>query len=178
MPLDTALLRALDGTPHFLAPLAFGATYLGDFGGIFLLIGAYLFLFGRGERRRAGFTILVALLFVLLSADLALKPLVHRPRPFEVLGMRYLIGPAPSGYSFPSGHAAAAFAGAVAWILRAARSALGRSLPLAYALLVGWSRIYLGTHWPSDVLAGAVLGALLGYVAARYIPTQFLGGAT
>ena len=177
MPIDTAILRALDGTPKWLAPLALLGTYLGSYGGIFLLIGLYLLIFGRGPRRRAGAVILAALLLVLIVVDLALKPLVHRPRPFEVLGMHMLIGPVPGGYSFPSGHTAAAFAGAVAFLRSAARSSLGRIIPVVFALLVGWSRIYLGAHWPSDVLGGALIGILLGYLAARYVPTSFLGGA-
>lgn len=174
--MDLSLLRALDGAPPWLTPLALAASYLDEFGGIFLLIGICLLIFGRGPRRRAGMVILAALLLVLIVVDLGLKPLVHRPRPFQVLGMHMLIGPVPSGYSFPSGHTAAAFAGAVAWLMTAARTRLGRILPIAFALCVGWSRIYLGAHWPSDVLAGALVGALLGYLAARFVPASW-GGA-
>lgn len=177
MPLDVAIFEALQGAPRWLLPLALAASYLGTFGGVFLLLGLYLLVFARGPRRRAGAVILAALLLVLIVVDLILKPAIHRPRPFMVLGMQVLQGPVPAGYSFPSGHAAAAFAGALAWIRSLARSMLGRVLPLAFALLVAWSRVYLGTHWPSDVLAGALIGGLLGYLAARCIPMSFLGGA-
>ncbi len=176
--MDIALLRALHGMPPWLAPVALAFSFLGDFGGIFLLIGLYLLVFRRGERRRAGAVILAALILVLIAVDLVLKPLVHRPRPFAVLGMGVLTGPVPQGSSFPSGHATAAFAGAVAWIRTLAQGWRSRLVPLLYAALVGWSRIYLGAHWPSDVLAGALLGALLGYLAERYIPSSFLGGAS
>ena len=71
----------------------------------------------------------------------------------------------PSDASFPSGHTAASFAAVGA--LRAAGSRLWLPL-LALAALIGFSRLYLYVHWPSDVLAGAMLGWGLGFLA-RYL---------
>lgn len=91
------------------------------------------------------------------------KNLVGRPRPSEKWqGLTSLL-PAPDRFSFPSGHTMTAFA---VW------AALAQTLPalgplfLAAALLIGVSRVFLGMHYPTDVLVGALLGSALGRGAA------------
>jgi membrane-associated phospholipid phosphatase len=89
-----------------------------------------------------------------LAADAAAevgKYLVHRHRPFE-----HQIGPSLRTHSFPSGHTATAFAGAV--VLAALVPRL-RIAWFALACLIGYSRLYNGVHYPTDVAAGALLGA-------------------
>lgn len=102
----------------------------------------------------------------------ALKLLVGRPRPWLALGVEPLVLAGPTDFSFPSGHAAGSFCFAVflARVLLAARP--GRtSLAAASGLLVlafgvALSRVALGVHFPADVLAGAILGAVIGSVGA------------
>lgn len=88
----------------------------------------------------------------------ALKPLFGRPRPDPQLIHTLMF---ESGLSFPSGHAiASVLTAATIWILfRTKRSALLHVLLLLYILIIGWSRVYLGVHWVSDVLAGYILAA-------------------
>jgi membrane-associated phospholipid phosphatase len=91
-----------------------------------------------------------------------LKHLFHRARPPVADHAIHAIGVLPSSASLPSGHAATAFAAAVAVGLVYPR--LRRPL-LALAAVVALSRVYLGVHYLSDVLAGAALGTLLGVAA-------------
>lgn len=101
---------------------------------------------------------------------LGLKHLAGRERPYEtVLDPEPLVR-ADVGLSFPSGHAATSFAGAVllAYLFRSLAPAL-----LLLAMLVAYSRVYVGAHYPADVLAGAALGtfvALVVIVAVRRRP--------
>ncbi len=96
--------------------------------------------------------------FVLeLSLYYLIKKNIRRPRPFKHLkGVRALIVP-PDEFSFPSGHTAASFLMAI--IMSAALPSLSPWL-FAWAVLVGLSRIYLGVHYPGDVLAGVALGVI------------------
>jgi undecaprenyl-diphosphatase len=102
------------------------------------------------------------------SADLVatlLKTVIDRPRPEEAMGVDVLVGGTVGG-AMPSGHAATSFAGAVAlsWLL-------GRWAPALFALAVAVaaSRVYVGVHYPSDVLVGAVLGAAFGLAAVGLV---------
>jgi undecaprenyl-diphosphatase len=96
------------------------------------------------------------------SADLialGLKAATGRPRPFETLPQADPLIGATIGQSMPSGHAATSFAGAVVLTYL-----LPRSAPYLFLLAtaIAFSRIYVGVHYPSDVLAGAALGAAVG----------------
>jgi len=95
-----------------------------------------------------------------------LKRLVKRMRPFEQLpDIRFLIRP-PDRFSFPSGHTAAAFL--MATLLCSLFPAI--TLPVfGWAILVGISRVYLGVHYPTDILAGAVLGLVTAHLGLLFI---------
>ncbi|MEG2746472.1 MAG: phosphatase PAP2 family protein, partial [Gordonibacter sp.] len=98
-----------------------------------------------------------------------LKDLVARPRPFESSELyadwwRFVGSPAEDGFSFPSGHMTAAAAAMCAWmVLR--RSAKATAAGLVVILAMGVARCYLMAHYPSDVLAGCLVGALSAVVA-------------
>ncbi len=114
--------------------------------------------------RRAGGAVACALALDLACVNLVLKPLVGRIRPFAVNTAVQLLTAPPLDASFPSGHTAASFAAVFA--LKAAGSRLWKPA-LVLAVLIAFSRLYLYVHWPSDVLAGALAGAALGYAGAK-----------
>jgi len=88
-----------------------------------------------------------------------LKLAFARPRPFQV-GAAPLIGSAPDGYSFPSQHAAFTFTSATTAFLSS--KTLGW-VGFIFAALVAYSRVYLGVHYWTDVLAGAILGSAIAF---------------
>jgi membrane-associated phospholipid phosphatase len=91
-------------------------------------------------------------------AAVAVKGLVDRERPPAGLGDVDVLVATPTNSSFPSGHAAMSAAAAVVLVVLVPRV---WPLVVAVALGVGWSRLYVGVHYPLDVLAGAALGALV-----------------
>ena len=96
-------------------------------------------------------------------ADNAAKHVADRPRPYTVVAGAVLRQAPPHGSSFPSSHTAVVFAVAIAAIPYIPRR--GVPIVVVYAALVGWSRVYLGAHYPLDVLAGMGLGVAIGGVA-------------
>ncbi|MGE0784466.1 MAG: phosphatase PAP2 family protein [Sandaracinaceae bacterium] len=102
----------------------------------------------------------------LYVTEMIVKPIVARPRPTAdpaLLEQLHVLGrvPPPTSLAFPSGTASAAFAGAV-WI--ALRFGWKPGVPaLLLAALIGFSRVYAAVHWPSDILAGALIGAGVAY---------------
>lgn len=137
-------------------------TKLGD-GGIFF-IALTLFLLCTKRYRHQGKAMLYALLLCLVCGNLLLKPLVGRIRPYDLVDFELLIAPL-SDFSFPSGHTMVS--AAVATVMVKYRKSFGvwSAVMVVAAVLVGFSRLYLYVHFPTDVLSGAVLGVLLALAA-------------
>lgn len=119
----------------------------------------------RGQRRY-GFSVASGLLLDLLTVNLFLKPLIDRVRPCAVNTAVDMLVAAPTSGAFPSGHTAAAFA--VVFALKAAGSPLWKPV-LPLAVLMAFSRLYLYVHWPTDILGGIVVGAVVGWLGAKVI---------
>ena len=123
------------------------------------------------NKRAAAWRMILAVALTFAVCDYALKPLFNRARPYEVDRTITAIEGKPDTRSFPSGHAAMAVAGAMAG---------SRLLPYSawfwwpLAAIVAVSRVYIGVHWPSDVLAGAVVGLATAWfvLGGRRLPVQ------
>jgi len=139
-----------------------GITFLGDHGQFWILLSLCLLIPKR--TRKIGLCSLAALVLSLLCTNIFLKNLVRRARPFQQYAQLIPLIPAPRDFSFPSGHTSASFAAAVACFLgfRDQNRWLPAVCPLILAALIGFSRLYLGVHFPTDVLAGCLIGCAAG----------------
>jgi membrane-associated phospholipid phosphatase len=149
------LLRTRGHTPGVeRAAKALGKS--GNHGAIWVAIGVVLAILD--DSNREAWLICAALGPITIALNFPVKLVVRRPRPVLV-GLPPL-GGAPSSLSFPSAHAASSFAVATAMTRVEPLGALAFVLAVALAL----GRPYLGMHYPSDVLVGAVLGVGLGLI--------------
>lgn len=151
-----------------LDPLMVGISYSATSGLIWFVLG---FLMTCSHKwRRCGVSAIAAVVLAYVVVDVILKPLVCRERPFDVADFDLLMA-APDTWSFPSGHTASAFAGATAILIHSRRWGC---VAIVYAILVGISRMYLCVHWPTDVVAGALVGIAVAVLAvwfmSRWIP--------
>ncbi len=139
-----------------------GITYIGEFGLSVMVCALILFIIKK--TRYAGFDMAVGIIFNLLIVNVILKFAVNRSRPwteygefidfYKQFGIRQ-----PTDSSFPSGHTAICFCGAVSLLF----SYKIKALPaIIVAVLVALSRIYLCLHYPTDVLGGALIGTACG----------------
>lgn len=171
---DIRFLQWLRGT--FCCPAMDGlmraVSTLGNAGIIWIVLGLALIAAGirRREWRETGFLLLLCVGAGAVVCNLILKPWVNRIRPYDLLGYAdTLLVPPLGDASFPSGHTTACFAAATA--IYAKNRFWGR-LAYAFGLLMGFSRLYLGVHFPTDVLAGAVVGT----AAALFVVRMFRRG--
>ena len=171
--MDERLFRLLYGAQGgSLTTAAAALTILGE-GWVVLALVPFFF-----ARRHRGWALVLAGVFTLTAGAVAgLKLLFARVRPCNGLGgVTCLWGAAPTDYSFPSGHAAGsfAFAGFVLGVVflseepGASRGAKALAVTALFlALLIALSRVYLGVHFPGDILGGSLLGGAIGVLGAR-----------
>ena len=164
---DGQLLLAIQ-TLHqpWLDPIVAFYTKLGDGGLLWIALSLAMLLYK--PTRRAGVLSLMAMVLGLLVTNVTIKPLVERARPWLVLPLTPLVTEKDPN-SVPSGHTCAAFAAAMAWA-RTLPQRRDRVIGVALAVLMGLSRLYVGVHFPTDVLAGAVIGTLCAWAAWRAFP--------
>ena len=165
---DAAVFLAINRMPHAKVVNTFmrGLTTVmnrGDGWVIFLVLAA---LRNPKRGRRALLDVLPSLWLETASVEFPIKSVFRRRRPFISIVRAIVVGKKPGGYSFPSGHSAAAFGGA--WLLSRHYPRL-RPIFYTVATLTAFSRVYLGVHYPGDVLTGGLTGTSLAIVYHRLI---------
>lgn len=146
-----------------------------EYGILFMLLSAIFLCVPK--TRRVGVYTAIALALGTILCNVILKPIVHRPRPgdyqLEHFGIVIdLLVKRPTDFSFPSGHTIAAFEFAIAAMY--ANKKIGIPF-LVLAFLVGFARMYLYVHYPTDVIAAGVLGVLMGCTGA-YLGEKIIEG--
>ena len=135
------------------------------------IICGLIYLFGGTNAKKVAILGLLAL-FISNGIVYVLKPLIAEPRPFLVLGNVHQLVVENEIYSFPSGHTTSSFAAATVIGLKYSLQLYNKKFRLiyplfAFAALVGFSRIYIGVHYPFDILFGALIGILCALVVLR-----------
>ena len=143
-------------------------TTLGNGGILWILLSLLLWI--PRKTRKCGISMSLSLLLCGILGNLILKPWIGRIRPYDINTSIELLLPALSDFSFPSGHASASFAAAAAIFAYHKKWGTGA---LALAAVIAFSRLYLYVHYPSDVLAGSLLGILFGVISYYIVKTVF-----
>lgn len=152
---EISLLYHIVDIARPLRPFFSYITHLGDGGIFFIIVGLFFMCFSK--TRKKGFYLLLTLLVGFIVGNLILKNIVHRTRPYIVDPSIVLWIKAPGDYSFPSGHTLVAFE--TYFFLHRERY---HWIFLILAILIALSRMVLMVHYPTDVLGGFILGAIVG----------------
>lgn len=173
---DSSILGALHSSAEsagtLLTPLSRIITLIGEKGIIFFALALLLVMFKK--TRRTGVCLFGAVACGALIGNIILKDLIARPRPLTTEAYTawwsFVGSPAEDGFSFPSGHVTAAMAGVTALCLSCRRKTA--LFGYIYVLVMAFSRCYLMAHYPSDVMAGIVIGsisAIIAFFIAKWI---------
>lgn len=140
-----------------LDPIMQFITSLGDGGILWIIVTAVLLIIPK--TRKTGILCLISLGFTVLVNNIILKNLVNRTRPFVAIPDLILITKDPGDASFPSGHTAASFSVVVVMLMTMKKR---YGIPaIILASLIALSRLYVGVHYPSDVLGGFIVATLI-----------------
>ncbi len=145
-----------------LTPLMKGVSISVNLGALWVILSGVMLCFKK--TRMIGALALTSLLLALLCNNVIIKNLVGRTRPYDLYADLIPLIKKPHDASFASGHTTASFAAAVTYIRFFSKPI--SAIILCYAALVGISRLYLGVHYPTDVICGCLIGissALLVY---------------
>ncbi len=150
----------------FASPIVKIITHLGDKGIFWIVVTLALLAFRK--TRRLGIFCAVSMMIGLLVTNLVIKNWVARVRPYELIQELELMIERQHDFSFPSGHTTNSLA--CAWVLfRRAPKKWGVPA-LVLAILIALSRLYVGVHYPTDIIGGAVIGIGSACLALWLVP--------
>jgi len=160
--LDETILRALNGLAADPGWATFAHVLSSPM--MLVMVGMPLIAIYRRERLHVFISVVIAVSVADMVSSRMIKPIVGRERPCRAVAGLEKPQPCGGGKSFPSSHAATAFALFTAAAPTVTKSAYWLG-PLA--LGVALSRVVLGVHYPSDIIAGAILGTFIGWLTRR-----------
>ena len=131
-------------------------TSLGDKGLFWIAIGVICLCMKK--HRKMGLQLLLSMLATLIIGNLILKNIFARPRPCDIDTAVTLLLDRPHGHSFPSGHSINSMSGAVALFLNNKKIGIPA---IIIATLIGFSRMYLFVHFPTDVIVGFIVAVIV-----------------
>ena len=146
------------------AIILFVTKFAGSYGQLWPIIGAVLCVFKK--TRKCGAAMLLSYGLVFVVGQYGLKDWIARARPCHIDEAVELLVSRPSSYSCPSTHSAWSFAAAVSVLMNHKKWGW---VTLIAAVVIAFSRLYLFVHFPSDVLFGALLGAVCAFAAVKLI---------
>lgn len=126
------------------------------------------------KTRRTGFALLISIVSIFIIGNLILKPTIARIRPYDVNTAIQLIVNAEHDFSFPSAHTYFTFTAATVIFMRYRKIGICCYI---FAILMALSRMYLYVHYPTDVIAGSILGiaiGIAGYFTEKAIYNNFI----
>ncbi len=143
-------------------------TTLGNGGWFFIALTAVLLIFKK--TRRFGIAMAISLIISTLITNLTLKPLIARPRPFDLKAGLDIKIALPSDSSFPSGHTTVAFSAAFSLFFQNKKAGLPM---LVLALFIAFSRLYFYVHFPTDILGGILVGLGAALLSKLLLPYAY-----
>lgn len=163
LELDRYLFLTLNHLPHTSTTdtLALILSGVGTYGLVWGILVFWIFIREEQKDRLFFLQFISVAVSSLVAVEILLKPSVGRLRPYAEL-VTVVVGRVSDGFSFPSGHATFAFAAAV--VLARKEPQYARWFYIL-AIAISFTRIYLGQHYPLDVIAGSILGGTIGFLA-------------
>ncbi len=154
-----------------LNPLWIWITSLGNVGFIWILM--IIILLARSNTRKIGKVALISFL-ICVGITFVIKPWVARIRPFDSIPALIPLVQKPLDASFPSGHTSASFS--VAWIIYSLypNKKIGVAV-MILAFCIAFSRLYVGVHYPTDVLAGFFIGTCISFLCIKIYRKREIG---
>ena len=138
-------------------------TSLCEGGIIWIIFGVALLFFKK--YRKYGFFLLIAMLLGSVIGNDIIKPLVARPRPCHIASvLPDMLIDIPTSFSFPSGHTLVSIEAATALTVYHRKWGIAA---LVLAVVIALSRLYLFVHYPTDVLAGVIIGVIIALLCCR-----------